>query len=453
MVQQQAGAIWRRLVKMAAPIIGLNVLGVLALAIDTAMCGRLPNGEVAQTALGFATQIVFLLMVAMMGLTIGTVSLVARAHGAGDKERVNHLLQQSSALTILVALSVGAVGHLLASPLLSLLGADGPVLDEALRYLRPLLTGTVLNYLAQLYAASLRGVGNTRLPFLVALASNALNVACNYLLILGNFGFPALGVQGAAIGTVISHGFSAVVIGGFLASGKVAGLKLRLRWPRLDPALTRDLFRVGAPAALDFVILQAGFLALIGMQGRLEVIAVAAHGIGLRVQGLAFVPGMSVSQATAAMVGQRLGAADVPGARAVVRASLGLCLAVMLTLGAALLLGAEQLLEFFKVPPDTRYHELSLLWIRVLAAGMPIFALHLIFSGLIQGAGVTQKGLMINILATFAVQLPLGWLLGFPLGLGPLGVWLSVPLASILKAILTGRIFLGHTWERTGLRA
>ena len=89
--------IGRELFRLAAPIVGLNVLSVLTLVVDTAMCGRLPNADDALMALGFSTQVVFLLLVAMMGLTVGTVALIARAHGAGDHERVTHLVRQSDA--------------------------------------------------------------------------------------------------------------------------------------------------------------------------------------------------------------------------------------------------------------------------------------------------------------------------------------------------------------------
>ena len=159
----------RRLFSLSWPVIGLNVLNVLSLAVDTAMCGRLPNAPQALEALGFSTQVVFLLMVAMMGLTVGTVAFVSRAHGADDEARVNHLLHQSTQLTVLVALGVAVVGNLFADDILRLLGASEAVVGLGLDYLRPLLTFTVFYYLNLLYAAALRSVGNTRLPFLVAL--------------------------------------------------------------------------------------------------------------------------------------------------------------------------------------------------------------------------------------------------------------------------------------------
>jgi len=115
--------IFRRLFDLAMPIVGLNVLSVITLAVDTAMCGRLPNADEALTALGFASQLVFLLMIAMLGLTVGTVAFVARTHGAGQTERINHVLHQSVLLTYLVSIVVAAVGNLGAELAMGWLGA------------------------------------------------------------------------------------------------------------------------------------------------------------------------------------------------------------------------------------------------------------------------------------------------------------------------------------------
>ena len=134
----------------------------------------------------------------------------------------------------------------------------------------------------------------------MALGSNALNVGLNYLFILGGAGFPALGLTGAALGTGLSQLAAVAVLTLLLARGAEPALQVRPRLARIDRALMSDLIRIGAPASADILILNAGFLSIVGMLGRLDPLAVAAHGMGLRVQALAFVPGMSISQAIGA---------------------------------------------------------------------------------------------------------------------------------------------------------
>ncbi|MFK7985740.1 MAG: MATE family efflux transporter [Sandaracinaceae bacterium] len=440
-----------RLTRLAMPIVGLNVLNVLALAIDTAMCGRVPGAEAVLTGLGFATQIVFLLMVMMMGLLVGSVALVARAHGAGDTDRVEHLLLQSTQLTVVLGVVVAVLGNIAARPLLQLLGAEGDALTAALAYLRPLLFATVFYYLSLLYAAVLRGVGNTRIAFQVALAATAINVALNYGLILGNYGLPALGVRGAAYGTVASQVFTVFALVAVLRSGAVPTLRVSFRPRPVDRALAKELARVGAPAALDLLILNGSFMSILGMLGRIDPVAVAAHGIGLRVQSLAFVPGLGVSQACAAMVGQALGAEDVARARRVVLSAVALCVLIMTGLAIPIVLGAHPLVAVFDVPPGTALEAFSVEWIRILGFGMPVVGAQIALVGMLRGSGDTRVALTINAVAS-VLQIPASYALGFPLGWGAFGVWVAFPASYVLRLALAAWVFQRGRWAKVGLR-
>ena len=427
------------------------MLNVLALVVDTAMVGRLGDSETALTALGFAVQVVFLLLVAMIGLSVGTVAMIARAHGAGDPDRVNHTLAQSTSLTVVLGIGVGMLGNLFAPLLLSALGASDEIANVALLYLRPLLAGTVFYYLTILYGSALRGVGNTRLAFVVALIANVVNFGANYCLILGNFGFPALGLRGAAYGTVLSQIVSVVLLVYVLHSGAVAHLRLRL-WPRrLDRPLIGRLLRIGAPAALDMIILNAGFVVIIGMLGRIDEIAVAAHGVGLRIQALAFIPGLSVSQATGAMVGQALGRKDPGEARSVARASMVLCTVIMSTLAISIVITAPLLVRVFDVDPSTGLGEYAVHWMRILGYGMPIVGIHIGLVGLLQGAGATRTSLRINLIGTVLVQVPLGAIFAYWCDWGVIGVWVSFPASFVVKAALSVAAYKAGHWANVGL--
>lgn len=440
----------RRLFELAWPIIGVNVLQVLALAVDTMMVGRTPDAEIALTGMGYASQLVFLLMVAMIGLTVGTVAFVARAHGAEDHDRVDHVFHQSVQLTVLLGVGIAVFGNLIAPGLLYVLGADAPSTSAGLAYLRPLLVGAVFSYLNILFAAILRGVGNTRLAFQVALVMNALNVLFNYGLILGNFGLPALGIQGAAIGTVCAQAIAAGLMAFFLWRGVVPGLKANFVPRTMDRPLARDLFRVGWPAAADMVILNASFLTIIGLLGRVDQSAVAAHGIGLRVQALAFVPGMSIAQATGAMVGQALGAGRVEEARRVVRASIVLSTAVMTTLAVVLIVLAEPIVGLFDIDPASELGRYSIMWLTLLGYGMPVVGTSITFGGMLQGAGETRTSLRINAWVTLAMQIPASFVMGIGLGWGAWGIWAAFPASFGVRAVWGYIEYKRERWAREG---
>jgi len=260
-----------------------------------------------------------------------------------------------------------------------------------------------------------------------------------------------LGVTGAAIGTVTAHLSAVVALVLLLRRGAVPALSVSLSPARIDRALARELFRVGAPAALDMVILQASFLSIVGMLGRLDQVSVAAHGIGLRIQALAFVPGLSISQATGAMVGNALGARDPGEARQVTRASVLLCTAVMTSLAVAILVAAEPIVGVFDVPAGTPLEGYSVAWIRLLGYGMPIVGVHIALTGTLRGAGATNTSLGINAVAT-ALQVPGSYLLGFAAGWGAFGVWAAFPLSFVLRAALGLLAYRHGAWARTGGR-
>lgn len=440
----------QRLFNLAMPVVGLNVLSVLSLAVDTAMCGRLLDAEDALTALGFASQIMFLLLVGMMGLVVGAVAFVARAHGAGHVDRINHIVHQSTILTYIVSFIVAVVGNLAAGTIMTWLGAEDDIRDLGVQYLRPLLTFCVFYYLNMLYAALLRGAGNTRLAFFVALVGNALNIVLNYGLILGHYGLPSLGVVGAAWGTVIAQAFSVVLIIWFLGKDYVSGVRASVRWTKIDRPLAKELFRVGWPAAMDMVILNVAFLSIVGMLGRIAQISVAAHGIGLRIQSLAFVPGLGVAQATGAMVGNALGSGSISEAKQVVRAGVVLSSSIMSAIGLLIIVGAEPIIAVFDVPPGTELARYSVMWMTILGCGMPFVGIHIVLTGMLRGAGATNTSLLINVVGTVALQVPLSWFLGFVVGWGAFGVWVAAPISFVFRMLLGIIAYRRGRWARLG---
>jgi putative MATE family efflux protein len=445
------GSISRQLFRLAAPIIGINVLAVLMLAVDSALCGRMENSEPVLSALGYAVQVVFLLMTAMLGLMVGTVALVARAYGGKQIDRVNELLIQATQLTLIVGVVVAILGAVFAEAVLRVLGAEPTIAAIGAEYLRPLMLGTPFFYLGLLYAGILRGVGNTRIPFWCAVGANIVNAVLNYGLVLGNLGMPALGVSGSAIGTVVAQFLNVVTLVIVLRRGAVPGLKLPLKWAAIDNKLATDMFRIGWPAALDMLVLNAGFLTVIGMLGYLDSTLVAAHGLGLRVQALAFVPGLGIAQATGAMVGQALGAGDIARAREVTRASMILCASIMWALALVIVLAAHPLAAIFDVKEGTPLEEHAVEWMRLLGLAMLPAAVNIALVGMLQGAGATRTSLRINIWTTLLIQIPLAGFLGFGLGLEELGIWLSFPLSFVAKAAGTFLAYKSEKWAVTGV--
>ncbi|MBK8590403.1 MAG: MATE family efflux transporter [Sandaracinaceae bacterium] len=441
----------RELVRLALPVIGLNLLNVTALIVDAVMCGNLPNGEEALMALGFAGQISFLMIVIMMGVTVGAVALVARAHGARARDRVQHLLQQSVQLTLIVGVVAGALGVAITRPLLDV-SATPAGEDAAYTYLAPLMAATVIGYLNILFGAVLRGVGNTRLALLTAVVVNLLNVLLNTVLIFGMGPIPSLGLAGAAWGTILAQLVGVLLTVYLLRRGAEPALELRPSWGAHGPAGQGTLPR-GRARRARHDDRELGPVRDHRALGRAEPLAVAAHGIGMRLQSLAFVPGLSISQATGALVGQSLGAGDVPRVRQVVRASSWLAAGVLSAMGVMIILFAAPLIALFGAHPGSVLGDLTYTWMWLLALGMPLVGAHFAFVGLFQGSGATNTGLAINALTVFFFQIPLSLLLGPMLGWGPLGIWIAFPASYGMKLLLELWAYRRGRWAKVGVHA
>lgn len=442
-----------KILRLSGPIIGLNLLHVLTLAVDTAMVGRLKQSEEALAGLGYAGQIVFLLMVGMIGLTVGAVAFVSRAHGSKAPERVNHILHQSVQLTIVLGVICSILGNVIASPLLVLLGAEDASIALALEYLRPMLLGIPFYFLNILYAAILRGVENTRLAFFVAVILNGLNILFNYCFILGNFGLPQLGMFGAAIGTVMANFLAVCLMLLLLKRGSVVDIRPQFSLSPIDKPLFFDLLRVGWPAAGDMIILNASFLTIIGLLGMIDPLAVAAHAVGIRIWLLAFVPGMSVSQATTALVGNALGASNTKEAKSVVKVGIILCATIMSVLGFVVVLFSGPLIQLFNIHPDSELFKYAGIWLLLLGSAMPALGIWLGLEAMFHGSGMTNRGLRINFYTTICIQIPISYLMGITFGWGLWGVWGSFPLVFILKFLWGALEYREGKWLRTGMQA
>lgn len=453
MSSDPSGGIVSRVLRLALPVVALNVLGMLTLFVDTLFVSRLEESEPALIALSLAAQVVFLAQVPMLGLGMGSAVLVSRAFGAGELDRVAQLTRQSLQTTFAAGGAMAIFAPPLLPPLLRTLGAEGEALELALGYLTPLIFGVVLYFTQLLSFALFRSTGNTLVPFYVGLVVNALNVFLNAVLIFGLFGAPRLGVIGAAYGTLTSQAVGVSLTLALFARGALGGAKVPLRPAPVDREFAGDLVRLGAPAALDLLLVNLSFLSMLFFLGTLDARAVAAHGIGQRVQSLAFVPGLGIAQAVGALVGNALGAHDVKEARAVTRAGVALASGTMAVIGLSIAFARGIVAQAFELEPGSALYEYTTLWMLILGISLPLVGANVGLVGALRGAGATTSSFAINVVGTLAFQIPLQALFAFTLGWGVPGVWLAFPAAYALRVCLAIFVYRRGRWERVGLAA
>ena len=442
----ERGHLRREILNLAWPVIVANFLQVLATTVDLIMVGRLGVADIA--AVGMGANLVAFLQIVMIGVTSGTIALVARAFGAHDRAEAEHFLHQSLVAGALLSIPLVIVGTLFASAIAAPFSPTPEVQDLTAGFISILFLSAPAQFVIFISIAALRAAGDTKTPLIIGAVENVINFCINYSLIFGNFGLPQLGVRGAATGTAISYTVGAVLFL-WLFSRRRLRIGLKRERPFAAWGTIRRVMRIGLPAAAEQFAFQMGFLVWIGMVVAFGEDALAAHQIGLRVQSFVFMPGLGMSIASTALVGQSLGAGRSDLAEMAARESTKLSLLVMAGLAAFNFAFADLVAYAFVGPGPA--HDLSVTFIRIHATSIPAVGVFFTISGSLRGAGDTRWPLYASLAGTYAIRLPLSALLGYVLGLGVAGVWIGLPAEYYLRSLVVSRRFNGGAWKSTAV--
>jgi putative MATE family efflux protein len=424
----------RRVIGLAAPVIGENLLQTLLGVVDTILVAGV--GAVALAGVGAALQVIFVIIAALSALTVGTSVLVAQAIGAEHPRMASSYARQSIVWSVIIAIPLTGLGLLLTRPIINLFGMTPDVAQVAVDYLHVTL-GTIATLTVMLLAGGvLRGAGDSRTPMFVTALVNVVNVGLAYGLIYGHFGFPALGPVGSAWGTFGSRLLGAALLVVILFRGR-NGVRIGdngIWWPHLGTAW--QVLKIGFPAALEEVFIITAFAVMTPIVAHLGTLALAAHRVVINILSLSFLPGIGFGLAATALVGQSIGARRPDEARAVTAIALRWAIVWMGSLGVAFIIFAPHLMRLFTSDPDMIAIGASA--IRVVAFTQPLWAASFVYAGALRGTGNTHVPLLITGVSIWAA-----------VGLGYLGILLVQPSLSLLWAafLITGPLeSLGFWW-------
>jgi putative MATE family efflux protein len=432
----------REILEFTWPVILTNLLQTLTVTVNTIMVGHLGPSSVAGVGLG--SQLVFLAFSVMIAISAGSIALVARYTGAKDPERANRVLRQSLVLSFLLSIPFIVLGAFFSGHLMKVFGAEADVEGLGAVYVKWIFIFAPLSFMEFMISAALRGAGDMKTPLYVAIVNNLVNILVGWLLIFGNLGFPEMGVTGASIANVVAFTVGSLLLVSLLWGGK---LRLRLAGGNglFDREIVGKIVKIGWPAAAEQLLLQTGFLVFTAIIVYFGTVTLAAHQIGARVQGMAFMPGMGMSLAATALVGQSLGACDPKRAEECGWESTKLAILIMTGIGALMFIFADPVSRVFIADAETV--RLAALWIRIQAFVMPAVGLHFTLSGALRGAGDTRWPLFATLIGVYAVRLPIAWVVGIPLGWGVVGCWIAFVVEYYVRAaVIVWRFRLG-SWK------
>lgn len=435
----------RAVLGLGLPLIGSHVAQFAITLTDALMLGWYSVDALAAEVLGGTFFFVLFLMGS--GFAFAVMPLVASARAMGDEMQLRRVTRMGFWASTIFAVAV-LPAMIWSEPLFLALGQGAGVAALAAEYLSiagfailPALQVMVLkSYLAALE--------RTRVVLWVTVAAVALNVGVNWLLIFGHLGFPELGVRGAAIAS-LSVNIAALLALAFYAAAAFPRHMLLHRLWRPDTHALASVFRLGWPIGLTNLAEMGLFAASAVMMGWLGKVPLAAHGIAMQVDSVAFMVHLGLSNAATVRAGQAYGRGDGPGLRAGALVALAMSGAMALATVALFLAVPEFLIGLFLSPSEPGRAGVIALGTGLLAAAA-LFQLadaaQVMALGLLRGVQDTRTPMIIAALSYWGIGVPASYVLGFPLGLGGVGVWLGLALGLALAGIL----LLWRFWRRSG---
>lgn len=441
------GSIVKSLFVIAWPIVFANTLHTAYQLIDTFWVGRLGAGAVASVSICYP--LIFFFMGFGFGLAISGAVFVAQYAGARRYEMVNHISAQTILMMLAASLVFSVAGYLAAPHVLRLIGAGDDIFPDANRYLQISYLGLILSYGFIVFQSLLRGIGEVRFPLYVISFTVVLNAIFDPLFIFGWGPVPAYGVAGAAWATVATQAVAAAVGMGVLFTGRY-GIHLRLKDFIPDPVLLRRTVLVGLPASLEQSNRTLGSMILIFLVTAFGTLAIATFGIGMRIMSFIFIPAFGLAMATTTLVGQNIGAGNIPRAEEAARLSSWVAFWFLGSVAILFFIFAPHIVRFF-VPEDEALVLAGAEFIHITSLSFGIIGAQQVLLGAFRGAGGTTTAMVFSFITQWLFQLPISWYLCRHTSLGVTGVWWGFPVANIIATLLTIYWFRRGSWKELSL--
>lgn len=386
----------------------------------------------------------------IVSITTGAFALISQAIGAGDARDASDTTRQVILLASGFGITTGLIGYSAAESFLDLLSMPDDVVTLGAEYLHVFFIGAPVLAFQFAVSACFQASGDTRTPFFVNLVVNLFNIVFSYALIFGRFGMPALGVAGAAWGTVVARIVGSAALVAILYSGRSV-LRMHPGSFRPNVIRIRKLLRIGVPSGIEGIFRDASHIVLVKLVALTSdpTSAVAAFSIGYQLMRIPLRTSLGFGIAASTLVGQAIGERDAA------RASHRGWRVIFVAIGTAVVLAAllatfarECMMLFTTSEPVI---EIGIHYLYAIAISAPLTATIVCAGGSLRGAGDTKPGLYYTVLCQWGVLLPLGWLLAFPMEWDADGLWLAVLVSAVCHATLMVATFNRGRWQTLSL--
>lgn len=447
-------AFYVQMIAVVVPIIIQNTVTNVVSLLDNVMVGRV--GTLQMSAVAIVNQLLFIFNLCIFGGLAGAGIFATQYAGAGDDEGVRHCFRIKWMIAVTMLVLASLVFLLLPEKLISLyLAEEGTSLQDmqatlgyGMDYLRVMLAGLLPFAVAQVYASTLREVGETRLPMFASVVAIFINLIFNYLLIFGKLGFPKLGVTGAAIATVLSRYVEVLIIVAYTHGRREAFPFIRgaYRTLRVPGRLLRDVMVKGMPLLVNEFLWSSGMAVLLQCYSVRGLDVVAACNIASTVSNLFKVVFLSMGNAVAIMVGQALGAGDIERAKTTAWRLVTASVASNLVMGLALALLAPEIPHIYNTEPHVREIASQLLY--VVALMMPVYSFAHCCYFTLRSGGHTIITFLFDSVFTWGVCVPIAFLLAYATQMPIVPMYLLVQSLELVKSVIGFVLMKKGVWVR-----
>jgi len=431
-----SGPLTSSILRLALPAVGTSLLQLAFLLVDLFWVGRIlgPDALAAVSTGGFA---VWMISALAEMVAVGLTAVAARRHGEGSHGLAAVVAGTTLTLGLALGVVVGFGGWFLVPVMFDVMRTPAAVTEPGRLYLTAYLAGAPLVFGFFAAEAAFRASGDTRTPLILLGASVALNAGLEPLLITGAGPLPALGIAGAAVAAVLTRG-AALAMGFFiLARRRLVRLTI-FDWRSAATAL-----RIGAPVAFTGVFFSLVYVGLTRITTRFGVPALAALGIGHKLEGLSYMVAVGFGLASAAVVGQNLGAGRVDRARAAGWLTASYAAGLGSIVAVAFVAFPDVMVGIFTTDPSVVADGSS--YLRAMALAQISMGFEIVLESALGGAGYTVMPMVWNGIFT-ASRIPLAaWLAG---AFGVAGVWWAIGLTAVARGVAMALLWRSDKWQR-----
>ncbi|MEH6922707.1 MATE family efflux transporter [Bacillus altitudinis] len=408
---------------------------------DTLMLSQYSDNSVA--AVGVSNQLLNLLIVMFSFITTGTTIVIAQLLGAGRKQEATQVAYVSLGTNFLISFVISLLMFVLAVPILTMMGLSSELMPDATVFLQIVGLLSFIQALIMTYSAILKSYGFTRDTMYVTIGMNVLNVAGNYLVIFGPFGFPVLGVMGVALSTSFARliGLTAMIL---IVRHRIG---LRFSFKRMfyiQRTHLKKLLKIGIPSAGEQLSYNGSqmiitlFITFMGTQ------ALAAKVYTQNLMMFIMLFGAAISQGTQILIGRLIGAKEFDAAYRRCMKSLYWAIAISLLSSTALSLSSTHLLTFFTSNSEIiQIASLLLILTIILEPGR---SFNMVIINSLRAAGDAKFPVYMAMISMWGIGLPIAYLLGIQLEMGLIGVWISFIVDEWVRGIFMYRRWRSRVW-------